>query len=167
MHGSNQMPYIKLITPSGDLFTVPFISNFPFPQRMKAPNLTRGQLERTLSQQLEALYYDKLGHRPSKVICHINGEQITLLLEESITPPEQLLTDSGQDELAERVRLDLEKALRPQISELIENMLGIPVVDMLSDATFDTGRTGTIVILASAPQLRDNVASNNKSKKQA
>lgn len=115
---------------------------------------TRGQLERTLSQRIEALYRNQLGHRPAKVTCRIFDEQIAIILEEAITQPEQFLANSGQEELAEQVRLDLDKALQPQIAQLIEEVVGVSVKDLLSDAKVDTGRTGTIAILAEPPQLR-------------
>jgi uncharacterized protein YbcI len=122
---------------------------------MQEPNPTRGQLERTLSQRVEALYRNQLGHRPAKVTCHIFDEKVAIVLEEAVTQPEQLLANAGQEELAEQVRNDLDKALQPQLAELIEEVVGVPVRDMLSDAKLDTGRTGTIAILEAAPQVRE------------
>jgi uncharacterized protein YbcI len=122
---------------------------------MSEPNFTRGQLERTISQRLEALYRSQLGHRPAKVICHIFDEKIVIVLEDAVTPPEQLLISSGQEDLAVQVRADLDKALQPQIVQLIEEVLGVTVQDLLSGAKLETGRTGTIAFLASSPQVRE------------
>lgn len=126
---------------------------------------TVGQLERQLSQQIQALYRSQLGHRPGKVTCHIFDEKIAILLEESVTKPEQLLSDAGQEALAEQVRFDLDNALRPQLMELIEETVGAAVMDLLSDAKLETGRTGMIAVLSMAPQVRDS-ASIAKIKKQ-
>jgi len=115
---------------------------------------TRGQLERTLSQRIQALYRTQLEHRPSKVTCQIFDEKIAIILEDSITQPEQLLVKSGQEELAEQVRSELDEALQPQLKALIEEVVGVTVVDLLSDAKLETGRTATVVILAETPQLR-------------
>ncbi|HEY9622711.1 MAG TPA: DUF2294 domain-containing protein [Crinalium sp.] len=131
---------------------------------MQTSEPTRGQLERTLSQRIEALYRNQLGHRPAKVTCRIFDEQIAIILEEAITPPEQLLANSGQEELAEQVRLDLDKALQPQLVQLIEEVVGVSVKDVLSDAKVDTGRTGAIAILSAPPQLRQP-STDLKSKK--
>jgi uncharacterized protein YbcI len=117
---------------------------------------TRGQLERTLSQRIQAFYRTQLGHQPSRVQCYITDGKVTIVIEDSITKPEQLLMENGQEQLAEKVRNDLDKALHPQLSALIEEIVGIKVVDMFSDATFDTGRSGTIVVLEEAPQLRES-----------
>jgi uncharacterized protein YbcI len=128
---------------------------------MQTSETTRGQLERTLSQRVEALYRDQLGHRPTKITCRIFDDKIVIVLEEAVTQPEQLLANSGQEELAEQVRTDLNKALEPQLAQLIEEVVSIPVIDLLSDAKVETGRTGMIVILEAAPQVRQT---NNEAK---
>ena len=122
---------------------------------METPAPTRGQLERTLSQRIQALYRDQLGHQPSQVSCQILDTKIVIILENAVTQPEQLLVNSGQQELAEQVRSDLDAAIQPQLKELIEEVVGVPVIDLLSDAKLDTGRTGTIAILAKEPPVRD------------
>lgn len=130
------------------------------------PTPTRGQLERTLSQRIQALYRQQLGHQPSKVTCQLFDEKLAIILEDSITQPEQLLANSGQEELAKQVRSDLSKAIEPQLKELIQEITGVPVVDLLIDGKIETGRTGTIAVLAEAPQVRDAAASS-KSKREA
>ncbi len=122
---------------------------------MDASSLTRGQLERTLSQQIQALYRTQLEHQPSKVTCQIFDEKIAIILEGSITQPEQLLFKTGQEELAEQVRSELDEAIQPQLKALIEQVVGVPVIDLLSDAKLETGRTATIAILAATPQVRN------------
>lgn len=116
---------------------------------------TRGQLERMLSQGLQALYRDHLGHQPSKVTCQLFDEKLAVIVEDSITQPEQLLANSGQAELAEQVRADLDKAIKPQLKALIEEVLGVSVLDILSDATLETGRTGIIAVLDVTPEVRN------------
>ena len=116
---------------------------------------TRGQLERLLSQGLQALYREQLGHQPGKVTCQLFDEKLAIIVENSITPPEQLLANTGQTELAEQVRSDLDKAIQPQLKALIEEVLGVAVLDLLSDATIETGRTGIIAVLDLTPEVRN------------
>ena len=116
---------------------------------------TVGQLERELSQRLQALYRDQLGHRPSRSTCQVFGSKVAIVLEDAVTRPEQLLAEEGQAELAEQVRADLDQALRPQIKQLIEEVLQVQVLDLLSDATLETGRTGIIAVLSNAPDVRN------------
>lgn len=122
---------------------------------MDASYPTRGQIERTLSQRIQALYRTQLEHQPSKVTCQLFDEKIAVVLEDSITQPEQLLVSQGQEELAEKVRSELDQALQPQLKTLIEEVVGVDVVDILSNAKLETGRTATVVILASSPPVRN------------
>lgn len=121
---------------------------------MDASYPTRGQVERTLSQRIQALYRTQLEHQPSRVVCQIFDEKVAIILEDSITQPEQLLVSQGQEELAEKVRAGLDEALQPQLKSLIEEVVGVAVIDLLSNAKLDTGRSATIAILADPPQLR-------------
>ncbi len=118
--------------------------------------LTRGQLERKLSQDIQAFYRRHLGHQPSKVTCQLFENKLAIILEDSITNTEQILVEEGKTDLAEEVRSNLDDALHPELKKLIERIAKIEVVDILSDATFDTGRTGIIAILNESPQLRNS-----------
>lgn len=115
---------------------------------------TQGQIQRQLSQQFQRLYREQLNHNPGKITCQITDDKVMLVIEDSVTKPEQLLVENGESELAEQVRDDLSTALRPQIVELVEGALDRQVVDILTDATLATGRTSIVVILSSPPDLR-------------
>lgn len=121
--------------------------------------LTRGQAERHLSQQIQALYRKQLGHQPGKITCQLFDEKLMIVIENSVTQPEQLLAEEGRLELAEQVRADLDQAVRPQLKQLIEGSLGVEVIDLLSDATLETGRTGMIAVLNTSPQFRQPTSS--------
>ncbi len=127
-------------------------------------NPTRGQIQRTLAQRIQALYREQLGHQPSKVTCQLSDSNLTIILENSITQPEQLLAQTGRQELAEQVRSDLDEAIQPQLKTLIEDILNVEVVEILSDATLETGRTGIIALLTDTPNIR-NSPLTSKSKK--
>ncbi len=116
---------------------------------------TVGQLERTLSQRLQALYRIQVGHRLDRVTCQIVDQKILIILENAVTPAEQLLANNGKEDLAEEVHANLNEAIRPQIIELIEEIVGVAVVDLLSDAKLETERTGMIVMLENHPRVSD------------
>lgn len=116
---------------------------------------TRGQLERTLSQRIQALYREQLGHQPGKVTCQLFAEEVAIIIENSMTRPEQLLVKSGETELVEQFRDTLHDAIRPNLVAAIEEVLDVPVVDIMGDATFETGRTGLIVVLEKMPSIRN------------
>lgn len=116
---------------------------------------TRGQLERTLSQSIQALYRQELGQQPSKVTCQLFDSKLAVIVENSITAAEQILAEEGQNELAEQVRSSLEEVTKPRLKELIEEILDIKVTDLLSDSTLETGRTGVIAVLDNTPSVRN------------
>lgn len=115
---------------------------------------TRGQIERTLSQRIQALYRTQLGHQPGKITCQLVEEKLTILIENSLTQAEQILAEEGQTQLAAEVRTQLDQAVRPKLKMLIEEILNVSVLDLLSDATLATGRTGIIAVLAGSPDMR-------------
>lgn len=119
---------------------------------------TRGQLERTLSQRLQALYRSQTGHRLDEVVCQIFDQRIAIILENSITQVEQLLATNGKEDLVEEIHSKVNEAIQPQVKELIEEVVGVPVVDLLSDAKLETERTGIIAVLAEVPQVRERTA---------
>lgn len=119
--------------------------------------LTRGQLQRQLSQEIQAFYRRHLGHQPSKVSCQLFDTKLAVIIEDSITSAEQILVEEGKNDLAKRVRSNLDDAIQPELRQLIEEIVDVKVVDILSDATLDTGRTGIIVILNKKPDVRNLV----------
>jgi uncharacterized protein YbcI len=89
------------------------------------------------------------------VTCQLFDEKLAIILEDSITPPEQLLADRGQTELAQQVHSELDEAIQPQLKAVIEEVLGVNVLDILSDTTLETGRTGIIAVLDLTPEVRN------------
>lgn len=117
--------------------------------------LTRGQLERKLSQAIQAFYRNHLGHQPSKVTCQLFEAKLAIIIENSITNAEQILVDKGEKKLAREVRSSLNDAIQPQLKNLIQETAMVKVVDILSDATQDTGCTGIIVVFSNSPQVKN------------
>jgi uncharacterized protein YbcI len=116
--------------------------------------LTRGQAERTISQQVQAVYRNQLGHQPGKVTCQIFDAKLAIVIEDAVTSPEQLLAEEGRIDLVAQVRTDLDRAIRPHLKSVIESVLNVNVLDLMSDSTLETGRTGVIAVLETSPQLR-------------
>ncbi|MGL4883890.1 MAG: DUF2294 domain-containing protein [Waterburya sp.] len=117
--------------------------------------LTRGQLERKLSQNIQAFYRRHLEHQPSKVTCQLFDSKLAIIIENSITSTEQILVDEGKNDLAQKVRSHLDDAIQPDLKQLIEETADVEVLDLLSDATLSTGRTGIIAVLSETPKVRN------------
>ena len=115
------------------------------------PNSNVGTLEQNLSQRILVLYLEQLGHEPDKVECQLINKTLTIIVDNPITQPEQLLLKSGKQEIAELVRSAIHKALQPQIKALIEEVFATHVLDLLGDSKIQTGRTSIIAVLADSP----------------
>jgi uncharacterized protein YbcI len=116
---------------------------------------TIGQLEREIAQRISALYYEQLGQRPSLVICHFFDTELVISLENSATLVERTLMSGGYDSLAEQVRSFLDKIIRTQLQSLLEEVIGKPILDLMTNTNLATGRTGIIVVLKQLPEVRN------------
>ncbi len=124
-------------------------------------NLTRGQLERTLSQRIQALYRERFGHRLQNVSVRIFNDKVSIVIEDSVTQPEQFLVEQGDRDLARQVRSELKEGLEPDLKAIVEEVLRVPVIDLLSDAKLESGRTGTIAVLGERPTFRPPARSSS------
>lgn len=115
--------------------------------------VTREQLEHKLSQQLIDLYQAHLGHQLRHVSCKLIEKTITVVAEDSITATEQFLLKNNRYELAQQVRSTLHKILEPHLKFLIEEVVDVPVVDVICDSVFVTGRTSIVAVLLAMPDL--------------
>lgn len=118
---------------------------------------TRGQLERKLSQKIQVIYRDCMGHQPGKITCELGDLQVTIVIENSLTQPEQVLVQKGQQDLVKEVRTSLDDAFKPELKQKIEEVIGVNVEEILSDAAIDSGRTAIVAILTKQPQYREAI----------
>lgn len=122
----------------------------------ETPKPGHGQLEQTLENRIQVLYFTQLGHKPNKVSCHLVDKTLSIIVENSITKPVRLLAESGKQELAELARFNIHEAFKPQLKALIEEVIGVSVIDLLGDSKLETGFTSMIAVLATAPKVGDS-----------
>ncbi|MEH2234856.1 DUF2294 domain-containing protein [Nostoc sp.] len=113
------------------------------------------QLEIEISQRMIKLYNDRIGKPPSQIICHFFDTEIVISLENSVTQAEQTLLKGGYDSLAEQVRLYLDKIIKPELKNLIEEIIGQPVLYLMTNTNLATSRTGIIVVFNQLPDVRN------------
>lgn len=118
-------------------------------------NPTIGELERKISQRVSSLYNEKLGRRPSQIICHFFDSELVISLENSVTQIEKTLLEAGHEGLAEQIRTLLDKIIKHQLKIIIEEVINKPITDLMSNTNLVTGRTGIVVILDQLPEVRN------------
>jgi uncharacterized protein YbcI len=122
---------------------------------MAASNITRGQMERTLSQRLQAFYYEKIGRRPERIICQFFDEKLAIVLEKIITPAERLLLESKQPESASELRAKIDIHIKPSLQALLEEILETEVDTLLINTDLQADVSGIIAVLSNLPSIRD------------
>ncbi|MBE9118467.1 DUF2294 domain-containing protein [Lusitaniella coriacea LEGE 07157] len=99
-----------------------------------------------LTERIQGLYEQQLQHQLHEVSYKLSDKTLVIVMEGTLTKPEQILMARDRAELAQQVRTVLNSALKPQICQLVEEVMDVRVIDFLSDTTISTGRTGAIAI---------------------
>ena len=125
---------------------------------------TRGEMERNLSQSVQAFYRNQLGCRTDKVSCHILNNQVAIAIKNPITPVEKLLNNTGDREFINDLRDRIDTLVKQELLSQLKTVLGGEVIALTIDTALDNNLTGVIALLAQKPAIRD-AKRNSKSKK--
>ena len=126
--------------------------------------LTRGEMERNLSQSVQAFYRDRLGCRTDKVSCHIINEQVAIAIHNPITPVEVLLNSYQDASFVRDLRGRIDGIVKDQLCSKMEEITGVQVIALTIDTTLENNLTGIVALLAQKPELRELKRNSNKSK---
>lgn len=113
---------------------------------MTQTNSISQQLQQSLFSELQQLYERELEQKLSQISCQVFERTLVIFMEGTITQPEKILAANENKLLAQKVRASLDRIIQPQIKSVIEEVLGMKVVDFLSDTTLDANGTGAIVV---------------------
>lgn len=117
---------------------------------------TSGQIERELSQRVQKLYRQELEHSPGKVTCQLFGNQLAIVIEDALTAVEKTLAENeAQNNKVEKINSAINDVIEAKLKDLIEEVLAVDVQDILFDTTLETSRTGAIISLNQAPEVRN------------
>ena len=125
---------------------------------------TRGEMERSLSQSVQAFYRNQLGCRPEKVSCHILNEQVAIAIKNPITPLENLLNSSSDDRYVRDLRDRIDAIIKQDLIDLIEKTLEVGVIAMTIDTTIDNNLTAIVGLLSQKPVTREVKRKESKPK---
>lgn len=116
---------------------------------------TRAQLERKIAQSLQNFYRERIGQRPSKVVCQFFDDTLTVVLRDTVAPAERTLLEAGREEHTSEFRVELHDAIKPELKVLIEEIVGVPAITVLIDSDLETGFSSVTAILQHTPLVRD------------
>ena len=116
---------------------------------------TCGQIERDLSQRIQRLYREQLGHCPRKVTCKLFDRKVAVVIEDSLTILQKtLIEEDDGDETVKYVNLAIDNVIRSKLKVAIEEIIEIEVHDVLFDSSSKSNSAGAIVILTQSPLVR-------------
>lgn len=114
-------------------------------------NQAEQQWEKVFSQRIHQLYGRLVGQEPSEITCKLFDNKLAIVLENTIGRPLQILIENDETSLAQQVRLNVDAVIKPELKQIVEEVVGVVVVDLLIDTSLETGRTGMIAVLESKP----------------
>ena len=116
---------------------------------------TLGEIERSLSQSIQAFYRNQLGCRTDKVSCHIIEQQVASAIKNPITPVERLLNSCAEDKFVNDLRDRIDNIVKRELLAIVEAVLDVKVVGLTIDTTLDHNFTGIVVLLSDIPNVRN------------
>lgn len=116
---------------------------------------TAGELERRLSQKIQTLYRQRLGHLPTTVMCHLFGQELVIIIKNSTTQVERYLSNKGASDLSLEVREILDQRIKQEITNQIESILQVEVRGIMIDTSSGLACTGIIAALSQTPNVRN------------
>jgi uncharacterized protein YbcI len=122
---------------------------------MSASTVTRGQLERNLTQRIQGFYLDQFGRRPERVTCQFFDEKLAIAIEKMVSPTERLLLENERYDYARELRSQLDIYIKPRLQKLLEEIIETGILVLLIDTNLEAEVSGIIAVLASPPPVRD------------
>ena len=114
---------------------------------------TIGQLTRATAQAIQRFYKEKLSHSPRRVTCYLLGDKLFVWAEGSLTKVERLLSQIEGDK-AEKLRQSIDRTVRQELLETIEQQLKVEAITLLTDTCQQHNCTTVVVLLAQQPTVR-------------
>lgn len=122
---------------------------------LKTTNLpTRKQLERIITQSFREFYRQRLGCNLQKASCTLFCNYLVIVAEEGITPIEKTIKELGQIETLLEIRQSINRVLKPQLKEIIQEIVVVEINDIICHLNFDSGRLMAIAVFNESPKIR-------------
>ena len=112
------------------------------------------EVQREILRLLTTWYAKNLGVEPTNITLTLLENQMTLLIEDSQTLVEKLLRANLSRDLNVFFQASLSNAIKMPLRLIIEKVLvDVKVLEIFSERSLQTNRTGAIVILDKVPTI--------------
>ena len=113
---------------------------------MNQKQVSKKEIEKLLFQKIRDIYINKLEHNLDSIYYKQFDRTLILILEGSVTSTEIILDNSECKPLARQLRTAIDKIVQPQIKTIIEQVMGVKIIDFFIDTTISNNLTGAIAI---------------------
>ncbi|MDJ0735681.1 MAG: DUF2294 domain-containing protein [Nostocaceae cyanobacterium] len=103
-------------------------------------------LEQVLSKQIKSLFYQQLGHQIDEINCNFFDSKLAIVIKNALTKAELLLIQHGHEEIAKKFRNSIEEIIQPELRNLIEEVTGVEITQMLFATHLDANCVSLIVL---------------------
>lgn len=116
---------------------------------------TRGELESRITEEMIRFEREYMGRGPSEARTYLMDDLVLVRLKGVITRAEHHLAQAdtsgrGRD-LIKQTRTELLEKARPQLSAMVESILGVPLRSLHTDISVRTGERVIILVLERPP----------------
>lgn len=124
---------------------------------MKNTKRSKGQLEAQISNELSKFEKEYMGRGPKEIKTKIIQNHILIVIDGFLSQSEQKLAENEQGKkLVKDLRLALFDSSREQLSELLQEIVGVRIISIHSDVSTKTGEK--VVVLTVEGNLEDDLS---------
>lgn len=109
--------------------------------------LSGGELNAAVTREVIRVQNESHGRGPRKAFSFHNGNVLTTVMEEVLTPAERRLAGNGESEAVLRMRSLYQKSMEPELKKCVEEITGCKVLALLSDNHLEPDMAVEVFIL--------------------
>jgi uncharacterized protein YbcI len=106
-----------------------------------------GDVRRRIARGLVAIFKHQFGRGPTTAQAFINGDVVTVVLRDSLTPVERILVDHDDAPVVSELRHGFQTAICDDVTALVEREMGRAVIAFLSDHNVTTDIAVEVFVL--------------------
>lgn len=109
--------------------------------------LSGGELNAAVTREVIRVQNESHGRGPKKAYSFHNGNVLTTVMEDVLTPAERRLAASGESEAVLNMRSIYQKTMQPELKKCIEQITGCKVLALMSDNHLDPDLAVEVFVL--------------------
>jgi uncharacterized protein YbcI len=106
-----------------------------------------GELNAAVARAVVYRWTRYVGRGPTKAYAFSRGSVLVVIMEDTLTRPEQALVDDGRIDAVLQWRRDLHEVMRSDLATTVEELTGARVVAALSDTSVDPDVAAEVFVL--------------------